>query len=411
MPPSSVKTLDGVFAPEREGEVVDDRAHLPALDGLRGVAVLLVVMLHLTMQIHNPSGLGTFLLKGVFFFGWSGVDLFFVLSGFLITGILDDTKGTTNYFRVFYARRMLRILPLYYGALLIVFVSPYLINTPGLARFLVPIKDQLWYWFYLQNLHPLPQPFVGLIGHFWTLAIEEQFYLVWPVIILLLSRKSALWVCAAILPFSVAYRAFTSYVMPELGSYTATFAQLDGLAVGSALALLYRSPGAIAWIKPRLPFITAVSLAGMLILYTGRISALKPAKHVLPGTFLALTYGCLLVYAVERRHGPLAGFLRSKIMRFFGRYSYGMYVLHIPLISIGVTLTGLTPRRLRFFGSELTGALSFIAFFLGVVTITAWISYNVYEKRFLRLKRRFVYRRRLEAMPRSEREPTVPISV
>jgi peptidoglycan/LPS O-acetylase OafA/YrhL len=407
MPPSSVKTLDGVFAPEREGEVVDDRAHLPALDGLRGIAVLLVVMLHLTMQIHKPSGL-TFVLKRVFFYGWSGVDLFFVLSGFLITGILADAKGTTNYFRVFYARRMLRILPLYYGALLVVFVTPYLVSTPGMARFLVPFNDQLWYWFYLQNVHPLPQPFVGLVGHFWTLAIEEQFYLVWPVIILLLSRKSALWVCATILPFSMAYRAFTSYVMPELGSYTATFAHLDGLAVGSALALLYRTPGATDWIKRRLPFITAVSLAGMLILYTAPI---RPAKHVLQGTFVALTYGCLLVYAVEQHHGSLASFLRSKVMRFFGRYSYGMYVLHIPLISIGVTLTGLTPGRLRFFGSELTGALLFIAFFLGVVTVAAWMTYNVYEKRFLRLKRRFVYRRPVEAVAHSEPESAVPISV
>src|SRR5215211_5792307 len=142
MPPSSVKTLDGVFAPEREGEVVDDRAHLPELDGLRGVAVLLVVMLHLTMQIHNPSGV-TFLLKRVFFFGWSGVDLFFVLSGFLITGILDDAKGTSNYFRVFYARRILRILPLYYGALLVVVVTPHLVSTPQIARFLVPFNDHL----------------------------------------------------------------------------------------------------------------------------------------------------------------------------------------------------------------------------------------------------------------------------
>jgi peptidoglycan/LPS O-acetylase OafA/YrhL len=411
MPPSSVKTLDGVFAPEREGEVIDDRAHLPALDGLRGVAVLLVVMLHLTMQIHNPSGVGTFLLKRIFFFGWSGVDLFFVLSGFLITGILDDAKGTTNYFRVFYARRMLRILPLYYGALLVVFVTPYLVQTPEIARFLVPLKDQLWYWFYLQNVNPLPQPFVGLIGHFWTLAIEEQFYLVWPVVILLLSRKTALWVCAAILPFSIAYRTFTSYVIPELGSYTDTFAHLDGLAVGSALALLYRAPGATDWIKRRLPLITAVSVAAMLILYTGRVSALRPARHVLLGTFVALTYGSLLVHAVEQRHGPLVSFLRSKIMRFFGRYSYGMYVVHVPLISIGVNLTGLTPARLRFFGSELTGALLFISIFLPLVTIAAWISYNFYEKRFLRLKRRFVYRRPLKAVPHSEREPALPISV
>jgi peptidoglycan/LPS O-acetylase OafA/YrhL len=399
-----VTPLDGVFAPERDGEVVDDRAHLPALDGLRGVAVLLVVLLHFTMQIQKPAGLATFLLKRVFFFGWSGVDLFFVLSGFLITGILDDAKGTSNYFRVFYARRMLRILPLYYGALLVVFVTPYLVSLEG-GRFVVPLTDQLWYWFYLQNVHPLPQPFVGLVGHFWTLAIEEQFYLVWPVIVLLLSRRSALWLCMILLPLSIIYRAFTGYVVPTLGSYTDTFAHLDGLAVGSALALLYRIPGATDRIKRWLPILAPASLVGIVVLYA---AGMEHVRHLLLGTSVAVVYGCLLLYSVELRKGLVASFLRSKIMRFFGRYSYGMYVLHLPLLTIAVKVTGISPKRLAFGGSELLGAVLYVSMFLTAVTFAAWISYNVYEKRFLRLKRRFVYRRPLEAAAGSGlQEPAV----
>jgi peptidoglycan/LPS O-acetylase OafA/YrhL len=404
--PSSVQTLDGVFAPEREGEIVDDRARLPALDGLRGLAALLVVMLHLTMQIQHPSTFGAIALKHVFAFGWSGVDLFFVLSGFLITGILDDAKGTSNYFRVFYARRVLRILPLYYGALLVLFTLPHLVNAPGVARFIVPLKDQLWYWFYLQNFHPLPPLFVGLAGHFWSLAIEEQFYLVWPILILLLSRRSALWLCGLLLPLSIGYRALVGFVNPTLGLYTDTFAHLDGLAVGSALALVYRTPGAIDWIKRRLPAITAVSLIVIVALYTVAIPSIR---HVLLGSFLAVLFGCLLVYAVEQRNGLAAKFFRSRVMRSFGRYSYGMYVLHVPLVPVAY-LIGITPARLAFFGSELIGVMLYIVLMLAVVTAAAWVSYTAYERHFLRLKRRFVYRRPLEGVPHSEGEPVLRLS-
>ena len=379
---------DGVFAPERDGEVVDDRARLPALDGVRGLAALLVVMLHLTMQIKDPSGAGAFILKKVGLVGWTGVDLFFVLSGFLITGILDDAKGSSNYFRVFYARRMLRILPLYYGALLVLFVMPHLVSAPGAPRFFVSIKDQLWYWFYLQNFHPLPPPFVGLAGHFWSLAVEEQFYLVWPLVIFLLSRKKALRLCIFLLPFSIAYRALIHIVNPVFAS------QLDGLTVGSAVALLYRTPGAMDWIKRRLPLLTAGSAAGIAAIYAADSPSIKRA---LLRTFLALLFGCLLVYAVELRKGLFARFLRSKVTRFFGRYSYGMYVLHVPIIAIAY-LVGITPPRLRFFGSELMGVLIYIVLMVAASTGAAWVSYNIYEKHFLRFKRHFAYRRPLNAV-------------
>jgi peptidoglycan/LPS O-acetylase OafA/YrhL len=384
---------DGIFAPERDGEVVDDRARLPALDGVRGLAALLVVMLHVTMQIKDPTGVGAFILKKVFLIGWTGVDLFFVLSGFLITGILDDAKGSSNYFRVFYARRMLRILPLYYGALLVLFVMPHLVTAPGAPKFFVSIKDQLWYWFYLQNFHPLPPLFVGLAGHFWSLAVEEQFYLVWPLVILLLSRKNALRLCMFLFIFSIAYRALIHVVNPIFASPVNTLAQLDGLTVGSALALLYRTPGGTDWIRRRLPLLTAASLGGIVAIYVVDIPSVKRA---LIRTFLALLFGCVLTYAIEQREGLLQRFFSSRVMRFFGKYSYGMYVLHVPLVPIAF-LAGITPRRLAFFGSELLGALLYIAVMVTASTAAAWVSYNIYEKHFLRFKRHFAYRRPLKA--------------
>ena len=114
-------------------------------------------------------------------------------------------------------------------------------------------------------------------------------------------------------------------------------------------------------------------------------------------TLLAVFFGCLLVYALEQKEGAFVRFLRSKAMRFFGRYSYGMYVLHVPLVPIAF-LVGITPRRLELFGSELLGALLYIALMLTASTAAAWMSYNLYEKHFLRLKRHFAYRRPLKAV-------------
>ena len=182
----------------------------------------------------------------------------------------------------------------------------------------------------------VPEPFVGLIGHFWSLAIEEQFYLVWPVVILLLSRNTALWVCAAILPFSIAYRAITSYVIPELGSYTATFAHLDGLAVGSALGLLElreRRTGS----SGGCPLSQRCHLPGC-ILYLGRIGALRPARHVLLGTFVALTYGSLHI-AIRATTPWRPSFARRSCDSSDGTAT-GCTSCTVPLISIGVNLAG-----------------------------------------------------------------------
>jgi peptidoglycan/LPS O-acetylase OafA/YrhL len=396
-----VTPIHGVFAPERDGEVIDDRAHLPALDGLRGFAALFVVLLHLTMQIKHPHTIVAMVLKYTFIYGWTGVNLFFVLSGFLITGILDDAKGSTNYFRVFYARRMLRILPLYYGALAILFIMPHVVGTPGAQKFIVHFSRQIWYWVYLQNYRGLPLLFIGVAGHFWSLAIEEQFYLVWPLIIFLLSRKRALYLCAAILPLEILYRIVMGAVYPRLAGHTITLAALDGLAVGSALALLYRTHNGTRWIRKHLLAIGASSLAAIVAVEVLRS---RPVARAVMETLLAIFYGCLLVYAIEARRGPAARFFRAKIMKFYGRYSYGLYVLHVPLIPIAY-LVGVTPRTLAFGGSEVVGALLYVALMMSVSTAAAWISYNVYEKHFLRFKRHFAYTRPVEAVP--HREPAV----
>jgi peptidoglycan/LPS O-acetylase OafA/YrhL len=170
---------------------------IPALDGIRGLAIALVMFHHFTLYGGmRPDFVLDKVYRHVALVGWVGVDLFFVLSGFLITGILHDSRSDRHYFRNFYMRRTLRIFPLYYGVLAATFlVLPLVLDVSGSCREL--LRDQAWYWTYLINvqigLDYWPSCFV--LGHFWSLAVEEQFYLVWPLLLYLLGRRGMLALC------------------------------------------------------------------------------------------------------------------------------------------------------------------------------------------------------------------------
>ncbi|MEN1682052.1 MAG: acyltransferase, partial [Planctomycetota bacterium] len=194
--------------------------HVPALDGVRGVAVLLVVVYH-AAYLASPTGVAEVVFATVRDALWCGVDLFFVLSGFLITRILLATVGSPRYFRSFYLRRTVRIFPLYYGVLLLLFVglpaAAWLAGGP-----LQSVVDgetyqslwsrQAWLWAYVQNFLQSsgPSQLPGL-GHFWSLAIEEQFYLAWPAAVWLVGRgeggwRRVAWLCGAIVIAAPALR-------------------------------------------------------------------------------------------------------------------------------------------------------------------------------------------------------------
>jgi len=161
---------------------------VPELDGLRGVAILMVLLFHFGGP---PINLCTWLLS----YGWAGVDLFFVLSGFLITTILLNTKDSPQYFSSFYGRRVLRIFPLYFMALALYFhvEMPWLVSHKQATA--VSVGDQLWCWFYLLNWHDVTAGINGNLSHLWSLSIEEQFYLVWPLAIWRCSRKQVPVLC------------------------------------------------------------------------------------------------------------------------------------------------------------------------------------------------------------------------
>ncbi|HEX6051682.1 MAG TPA: acyltransferase, partial [Gemmatimonadaceae bacterium] len=176
--------------------------HVPALDGVRGLAVALVLVCHVAWDFSSPSYMERGLIE-VARAGWIGVDLFFVLSGFLITGILLDTRGGPKYFRHFYVRRTLRIFPLYYAILVGVFVITPLVAATRDRRWFTDIVDQQgWFWTYTSNVFLAVTgrwEQTGILGHFWSLAVEEQFYLIWPAVVLLLSPRQLRTACGVIL--------------------------------------------------------------------------------------------------------------------------------------------------------------------------------------------------------------------
>jgi peptidoglycan/LPS O-acetylase OafA/YrhL len=371
------------------------RSHIPALDGLRGVAILLVLLYHFAS--YGGLQADVFVDKVVYGFtmaGWAGVDLFFVLSGFLITGILYDAKGAQQFFRSFYMRRCLRIFPLYYGVLALAVVAVPLIYDPA-PRYQGFLSDQRWYWTYLLNVRIAAEgwPKFNALAHFWSLAIEEQFYLVWPFVVYLFGRTSLMRICLACVLLALLVRVGLAWAGQGLAAYVLAPARMDALAVGALLALMARGPqGLLPW--RRSAFLvtagTGVILAATLVWRRG-LWTLDPLVFTVGFTLLACFFGALLTLAVTSRAGSGSGALfESRPLRFLGRYSYGLYVFHHPIL-MNVTQFVMIPSLPTILGSQLPGLAIFSGIVGGVSLAVALLSWHLYESRFLNLKTRFPY--------------------
>jgi peptidoglycan/LPS O-acetylase OafA/YrhL len=369
----------------------------PALDGLRAVAVLLVFASH---YLYRDMA-----------FGWIGVDFFFVLSGFLITGILFDTRFRVNRFKVFYARRILRIFPLYYGVLLV-------------CVLLYPVFHWIWHpsWLlypvYLSNysrfLWPTPMfrtsplaeillslkfqpPFALRLSHLWSLAVEEQFYLMWPpIVFLVMDRVRLRNVCIAICVGALAARCVGVAVLPQelLDKkllYGVTPFRVDALVLGGLLALVVRGPE-LAWVKrlakPLLVTTATAVVVGQLLffLHGHHLYTLNITSRVVSTvgyTYIDLVSAMVILLSLNSA-GFLARIFSVRPLAWLGRISYGFYLFH----QIPHDAYGILARRL--FGTQRdlnlpTAVIAFIA-----TLLLAAVSFQFYEKPFLRLKRHFV---------------------
>ncbi len=345
--------------------------YIPELDGLRALAIAAVLLVHSTFSFASPR------LERWRSWGWAGVDLFFVISGYLITTILLAAKDRPHYYRNFYARRGLRIWPLYYVLLLYVFVlSPHL--GPWCDQHIdFSVFKWQYYLLYIQNLE------LARLGSFclvitWSLCVEEQFYLVWPFFVRLFSTR---WLTPLLITVALAgtpFRMFLHHIQSDFGFFF-TFARLDSIAVGALVALHPR------WFK-----------------YTWLAAAPWAWWTLQHGDFdwvylaLALTFGSLVSHAVARRNRVLA----SPPLRYLGRISYGVYIWH-PLV---FTLYYATPLYRVPAAYGLNKGVFHMVLQWALTIGAAALSWRFIEQPILKLKRFF------EARPeRAKMESAAPI--
>jgi peptidoglycan/LPS O-acetylase OafA/YrhL len=368
--------------------------HTPALDGVRGIAILLVLVHHFT--VFAPAGRFEAALASVALLGWSGVDLFFVLSGFLITGILIDARGSNRYFSSFYARRSLRIFPLYF---LMVFLSfAVLPQFPSLNLLLVgPTDVPQWpYWTYLVNfaIAERNQFLHGVLDIAWSLAIEEQFYLVWAVVVWGLAPRWLGPLCAFIVLLAPALRILAVGGGTEpISVYVLPHFRADTLALGGLLAWQARrdSLGRVARIAPYV-FVAAVLGAIAAAVVEASPWWWEPAMQRFGYSLFALAGGALIVTAVTRPTRSLwQSALSASWLRACGRYSYCMYLVHLPVSRI-LQEYGIAARDFpTVLGAAWPAQIAYY-FIASVLTFAiGWLSWRVFEAPILRLKARFPY--------------------
>jgi peptidoglycan/LPS O-acetylase OafA/YrhL len=368
------------------------RGHIPGLDGVRGLAILMVMAVHFVGDASPRSGAERLVVKAATF-GTLGVDLFFVLSGFLITGLLVDTKQRPKYFRDFYARRTLRIFPLYYATLIGLFVAlPALgLSSPYLQR---AREHQLWLWTYTANFFIAAKSSwweLTYVNHFWSLAIEEHFYLFWPLVVFGLTGPVLERVCLGVIAAALAGRiALAAHGMSELSISVLTPCRVDVLCVGGLLALLARHPAGpaplVARARRAIPILMALIVA--LSAWCAVVKWGVFALHQVRGSLYAVLFGALALTSLDSEGGTLGRMFQSRVLRFFGKYSYGLYVYH-GVLTWYLAEHGVEDRLDDLIGSRGLAIAIKTAGATAISVVVSLMSYHYFEKRFLSFKRFF----------------------
>ena len=349
--------------------------HIDSLDGIRGAAVLLVVLFH-----YFPHA-GFSVLSRVAAFGWAGVDAFFVLSGFLITGILFNKRGSPHFFRNFYMRRALRLFPLYYSIFaLILLLTPFLHIQWRLGH--------LPFLLYGANMALAHDISLGILGpftlrHLWSLGVEEQFYFIWPWIVASrLSRTALINLCASIIVGVFLLRLVMVHfdASPWL-IYQSLPTRMDSLLVGALIALIplpsIRNASIVAFV--------AFGVCCLVAWRSHSTYQVTPQMMSFGYTALALLFGALLVLSL---HPATAArrFFSLPVLRFYGKYSYGLYLWHFLLADrMDDFFHWFAPKV----GHNSVALLLYFAIALAGSTLVAVASFHYLETPFLNLKRFF----------------------
>lgn len=374
-------------SPQSSQSIPQTKAHIKGLDGLRGIAFLSVFVFHLGKSGHSNL-VWLRLAQEITSGGWMGVDLFFVLSGFLITGILLNTRGDAHFFRNFYTRRSLRIFPLYYGiAIVLLLLTPILHLQWNLGH--------IAFLFYLNNIVGAADPSLWFVKpavwivHTWSLAVEEQFYLIWPLLIFSFrSSRKLVGLCLLGIGTSLCLRLICLHLFHagEEIAYMELPTHWDGLLCGAVAAILLRRiPLATLVDYSRTPVLIAAIGLAVIVWHNGDLNYHNIWFTVAGYPLLAVFFTGILLRVMQpgtllARIGGLG------ILRFFGRYSYGMYLYHI----LFAPLVGkLLPVLQRGTHSVALGGLLYFFLCLAATSLVSVASYVFYEQWWLRMKSRF----------------------
>ena len=368
------------------------REYMPELDSIRGIAVLLVLFYHgfaLGYDLHRLSGFPRIVFLASMP-GWVGVDLFFVLSGFLITGILLDTRDRVDYYRHFYIRRALRILPIYYAVLALVTAlsGSYLVGRhPAWPSLLF----NLFYCSNLSILFGIPFQYPVL----WSLAVEEHFYLLWPVIIRRFTRRGVVYSLLFVGIACPVLRSLDFLLGYSLGptdfGQGYTWLVADGIAMGALLAILARGR-----FQSRMGMrsLAIISLTISLTLFVGGAHSGIFQQTRFLGTTLRQTalnflFAGTISLALVLGSGRWRSLVRWPLLEFVGTISYGLYLFHMVIFAL---VDYCWHWVFRTAASEATDSLSMMLRFVvavGLTVLIAYLSRWYFEERFLQLKNRF----------------------
>jgi peptidoglycan/LPS O-acetylase OafA/YrhL len=391
---------------------------ISGMDGVRGLATIMVLLFHFSaISAVDSSSTPDLWLTRFAEAWWWGVELFFVLSGFLITGILMDAKeSNAPFFRTFYARRFLRIIPAYYALLvLLIFILPNIDELePG--RIASMRENQWWYWGYVHNLLITfdggQRPDLIETWHLWSLAIEEQFYIVWPAVVLFFSARALPWVCVACIAGSCVLRvAMRIDDVPPDVVHTLTLARMDSLAFGGLLAIVARSPYYFRMFTrwaPHAALASALVLA-VIIVPERKFSPFDPDVQTFGLFFITILSGALLLMAGTAPRGSrVHGFLDSTIPRAIGsKYSYGMYLIHWPIAVYLFRNFDLVDAMPEVGGTRLLGRMLLIGVAFALSFAVAYPTWHFFEKQWLKFKDRFPY----HLPPERDPHPPPPLAV
>ena len=361
-------------------------SRIPALDGLRGLAIFLVVFHHYA-YFKSEQGWPAAITHAIFPLTWTGVDLFFVLSGFLIGGILMENRGKENYFRTFYLRRICRIFPLYFFWLALFFILTWLLS---------PFCTQGWYgWLFISDFSKVPwwsytiflqNIFFAktfLAGSYWmtvtwSLAVEEQFYLFLPVVIWLVPLRKLPFVLVPLILFAPAFRLFLYLFHPEIYPFVLLSCRLDTLLMGVLCAYWIRHERARHCLEEnqdRLYLALSILLLGAVYL-TAQASSPYSFEMVFLGyTWMALFYACLLLITITAKKNIIINFMNLPPLRSLGIIAYGVFLMHV---AINILMHGLILGKDPSITNSLDGIVTLTAFLTTLLLAT--LSWRFFEK-------------------------------